>query len=54
MRVAPWLAAVVWSSLFLARLEEVRAQDSEEEAGDDAQVVAAFDQGGTTNLVDDL
>ncbi|CAM9928218.1 unnamed protein product, partial [Ectocarpus sp. 12 AP-2014] len=54
MRVAPWLAAVVWSSLFLARLEEVRAQDSEEEAGDDAQVVAAYAQGGTTNLVDDF
>ncbi|CBN77532.1 expressed unknown protein [Ectocarpus siliculosus] len=61
MRVAPWLAAVVWSSLFLARLEEVRAQDSEdsssdsqEEAGDDAQEVTAFAQGGTTNLVDDF
>ncbi|CAB1121262.1 unnamed protein product [Ectocarpus sp. CCAP 1310/34] len=54
MRVAPWLAAAVWSSLFLARLEEVRAQDdSVEEAGDDAQVVSAFAQGGTSNVADD-
>lgn len=56
MRVAPWLAAAVWSSvLFLARVEEARAQDSDsEEAGDDAQEVTAFAQGGTSNGDDDV
>lgn len=46
MRVSPWIAAAVWSSVLLARIEEVRAQDSEEEAGDDAQEVSAVAQGG--------